>query len=91
MMMAPPHTFYHPEIDEEYFQDIQYHQQSIPRRIMIEVLELAIEIAREGREGRKIGTLFVLGDEDEVAKRSWCLILDGCRSHTEAVNWRPSR
>ena len=83
--MAPPHTFYHPEIDEEYFQDIQYHQQSIPRRIMIEVLELAIEIAREGREGRKIGTLFVLGDEDEVAKRSRCLILDPLSGHSKAA------
>jgi DNA integrity scanning protein DisA with diadenylate cyclase activity len=58
MRMAPPHTVYTPEISEAYFQDIQYHQQSIPRRIMFELLELAIEIAREGCEGCKIGTLF---------------------------------
>ena len=39
-----------------------------------EVLEsligLAVEIAREGREGRRIGTLFTLGDEDAVIARS---------------------
>jgi DNA integrity scanning protein DisA with diadenylate cyclase activity len=85
MMMASPHTVYNPEIGEEYFQDIQYHQQSIPRRTMIEVLELAIEIAREGREGRKIGTLFVLGDEDAVVKRSRCLILDPLSGHPKAA------
>lgn len=36
---------------------------SIDKNAFIEVLELSIEIAREGREGRKIGTLFVIGDE----------------------------
>ncbi|MDH3604263.1 MAG: diadenylate cyclase, partial [Candidatus Tectomicrobia bacterium] len=82
--MAPPHTVYNPEIGEEYFQDIQYHQESIPRHVMLELLELAIEIAREGREGRKIGTLFVLGDEDEVVKRSRCLILDPLSGHPKA-------
>ncbi len=27
-------------------------------------IQLAVEIAREGREGRKIGKLFVVADED---------------------------
>jgi DNA integrity scanning protein DisA with diadenylate cyclase activity len=31
-------------------------------------LELALEIAREGREGRRIGTLFTVGRADEVAR-----------------------
>ena len=30
------------------------------------VTELAIEIAREGREGRKIGTLFTVGAQTQV-------------------------
>ena len=30
------------------------------------VVDLAIEIAHEGREGRKIGTLFTVGAENEV-------------------------
>jgi diadenylate cyclase len=34
------------------------------RRTLEEVIQLAVEIAREGREGRKIGTLFVIGRVD---------------------------
>jgi DNA integrity scanning protein DisA with diadenylate cyclase activity len=69
---------------EDFFQEIRYQQSSIPRHVMLELLELAIEIAREGREGRKIGTLFVIGDEDEVAQRSRCLILDPLAGHPKA-------
>ena len=39
-------------------------------------IELAVEIAREGREGRRIGTLFTFGDADAVLARSRPLILD---------------
>ncbi len=44
--------------------------------VLEQVIILAVEIAREGREGRKIGTLFVVSDSDEVLKRSKNLILD---------------
>ncbi len=50
-----------------------------------QVLFLAIEIAREGREGRKIGTLFVVSDADEVLKRSKDLILDPLKGHPDKV------
>lgn len=46
-------------------------------------IHLAVEIAREGREGRKIGTLFVVSDEKEVLKRSRNLILDPLYGHPE--------
>ena len=46
-------------------------------------LELAVEIAREGREGRRIGTLFTFGDADKVLARSRPLILDPLAGHTE--------
>ena len=46
-----------------------------------EVLQLAVELAREGREGRKIGTLFVIGAVDEVLLRSRPLILDPLFGH----------
>jgi DNA integrity scanning protein DisA with diadenylate cyclase activity len=39
-------------------------------------LELALEIAREGREGRRIGTLFTVGKADEVLAASRALILE---------------
>jgi diadenylate cyclase len=47
------------------------------------VVELAVEIAREGREGRKIGTLFVVGDTDAVLERSRPLILDPLAGHPD--------
>jgi diadenylate cyclase len=46
-------------------------------------IELAVEIAREGREGRRIGTLFTFGDADAVLDRSRPLILDPLAGHSE--------
>jgi len=48
-------------------------------------LELAIEIAREGREGRRVGTLFTLGQADAVIARSRPLILDPLAGHAPAA------
>jgi diadenylate cyclase len=60
---------------------------SAKREVNPEVLEqtvsLAVEIAREGREGRKIGTLFVVGDSGAVIKRSKPLILDPLHGHPD--------
>jgi len=46
-----------------------------------QVVILAIEIAREGREGRKIGTMFIVSDSEEVLRRSKCMILDPLLGH----------
>ncbi len=51
------------------------------RQTVEEVVELAVELAREGREGRKIGTLFVIGDVDRVLERSRPLLLDPLFGH----------
>lgn len=48
------------------------------------LIGLAVEIAREGREGRRIGTLFTLGDEEAVLARSRPLILDPLHGHPES-------
>jgi diadenylate cyclase len=48
------------------------------------LIRLAVEIAREGREGRRIGTLFMLGDADAVLARSRPLILDPLSGHPES-------
>jgi len=53
--------------------------------IVESLIELAVEIAREGREGRRIGTLFTLGDEDAVLARSRSLILNPLEGHPERV------
>ena len=34
------------------------------------LIGLAVEIAHEGREGRRVGTLFTLGDENAVLAKS---------------------
>src|SRR5438046_5911931 len=49
------------------------------------LIELAVEIAREGREGRRIGTLFTLGDEEAVLAKSRSLILNPLEGHPEAI------
>jgi diadenylate cyclase len=53
--------------------------------ILESLIELAVEIAREGREGRRIGTLFTLGDEAEVMAKSRSLILNPLEGHRENV------
>jgi DNA integrity scanning protein DisA with diadenylate cyclase activity len=46
-----------------------------------QTVELALEIAREGREGRRIGTLFTLGAAEAVLNASRPLILDPLAGH----------
>ena len=53
--------------------------------VLESLIELAVEIAREGREGRRIGTLFTVGDEQAVLARSRPLILDPLSGHPESV------
>ena len=52
--------------------------------VLESLIGLAVEIAREGREGRRVGTLFTLGDEDAVLARSRPLILDPLSGHPES-------
>ena len=52
--------------------------------VLESLIGLAVEIAREGREGRRIGTLFTLGDEEAVLAKSRSLILDPLLGHPEA-------
>ena len=52
------------------------------REICMQVIKLAIEIAREGREGKPVGTAFVLGDSDAVLERSRQLILNPLAGHS---------
>jgi diadenylate cyclase len=65
------------------YEEICTEKREVDRRVLEETVSLAVEIAREGREGRKIGTLFVVGDSDEVKKRSKPLILDPLHGHPD--------
>lgn len=47
------------------------------------LLRIASELAREGREGKSIGTLFVVGDADAVLERSRQAVLNPFQGHPE--------
>jgi diadenylate cyclase len=53
--------------------------------VLESLIELAVEIAREGREGRRVGTLFTLGDEEAVLAKSRSLILNPLAGHPESL------
>lgn len=51
------------------------------RNALEDVIRLAVELAFEGREGRKVGALFVVGDSDAVLAHSRPLLLDPLHGH----------
>ncbi|MDD2666862.1 MAG: diadenylate cyclase [Methanocellales archaeon] len=58
------------------------------------ILDIALELGYEGREGKCVGTAFTIGDTDEVLKRSHQLILNPYEGHgaeerdvTNRDNW----
>src|ERR687895_1770233 len=53
-----------------------FERRGVNNRTLRRGVNLAVEIAREGREGRKIGTLFAVGDSEAVLKHSRPMILD---------------
>jgi DNA integrity scanning protein DisA with diadenylate cyclase activity len=65
------------------YEEICSERREVNTRVLKQVVSLAVEIAREGREGRKIGTLFVVGDSGEVMRRSKPMILDPLQGHPE--------
>jgi diadenylate cyclase len=65
------------------FEEICSEKRQVDAEVLKQTISLAVEIAREGREGRKIGTLFVVGDSGEVMRRSKPLILDPLHGHPD--------
>jgi len=65
------------------FEEICSEKRKVNTEVLKQTVSLAVEIAREGREGRKIGTLFVVGDSGAVIKRSKPLILDPLQGHPD--------
>lgn len=63
------------------FKKICTAERDVSPKVLQSVLELSVELAREGREGRKIGTLFTVGDEEQVLRYSRPLILDPLAGH----------
>lgn len=56
---------------------------SVNTNTLEQVVTLAVELAREGREGRKVGTIFVVGDTATTQELSRPMILDPLEGHSE--------
>jgi DNA integrity scanning protein DisA with diadenylate cyclase activity len=66
---------------DQLYRGILTSERNVNLETLRHVLTLAVELAREGREGRKVGTMFVVSDETEVLRHSRCLILDPLWHH----------
>ncbi len=67
------------------FRELCSRRRGVSAEVLTQAIALVVEIAREGREERKIGPLFVVGDSDEVMKHSKPLILDPLQGHPEEL------
>ena len=68
----------------ELFRDILTDERNIDLQTLEQTIRLAVEIAREGREGRKNGTMFVISDTNKTLQLSTCMILDPLQGHPDA-------
>ncbi len=56
---------------------------SINPEVFERVLDIAVSLGSEGREGRPVGTTFVIGDPEEVLSHSVPLVLNPFKGHPE--------
>jgi DNA integrity scanning protein DisA with diadenylate cyclase activity len=57
--------------------------QSVQPEVFEATLNLAIELAIKGREGKPVGTIFVLGDDERVMQLSKQMIINPFKGYTE--------
>lgn len=62
--------------------DLQRLETQVPLETLRTVVDLAIEIGREGREGKPVGTLFVVGQHRKVLKLSHEQVHDPFRGYS---------
>jgi diadenylate cyclase len=55
----------------------------LPLEVVKAVLDLAVEIGQEGREGDPVGALFVIGDSERVSNNSRVMTFDPFRGYAE--------
>lgn len=64
-------------------ESLSYLQTEVDPHVLKECVHLAADLSKNGREGKRVGALFVLGDEEGVLERSHPLILDPLKGHSE--------
>jgi diadenylate cyclase len=63
--------------------DLQRLETRVPLETLRRVVDLAVEIGREGREGKKIGTMFVIGQHRKVLEMSHESVHDPFRGYSQ--------
>ncbi len=64
--------------------DLRQLETSVPLDTLKTVVDLAVEIGREGREGKPVGTLFIVGDTRKVLQYCHPAGFDPVRGHKRA-------
>lgn len=73
------------EAGSDLLEDVVAERESVDSTTLEQVVTLAVELAREGREGRKVGTIFTVGDADSVREASQPMILDPLSGHADEL------
>ncbi len=63
--------------------DLKRIGKNIPVDLLFLMVNLALEIGQEGREGQPVGTIFVVGDTEKVLELSKPMIFNPFRGYTE--------
>ena len=63
--------------------DLRKLETQVPLETLKAVVDLAVEIGREGREGHPVGTMFIVGDTRKVMKQSWPMGYDPVRGYSK--------
>ena len=75
------------DVDKEFQSLIPGRANVIPQGVQVEVLEriltVAVELSMEGREGKPVGALFVIGDSEIVLEHSQPLLLNPFYGYSE--------
>jgi DNA integrity scanning protein DisA with diadenylate cyclase activity len=74
-----------PERDFPWFRrrNVEDAQESIATRELVRVIDVATRLAGEGREGRPLGTIFVLGELEQLTPYLRQLVLNPCEGHPQ--------
>ncbi|MFQ5735173.1 MAG: DNA integrity scanning protein DisA nucleotide-binding domain protein, partial [Planctomycetaceae bacterium] len=64
--------------------DLRRLKTQVPLETLRMVVDLAVEIGRDGREGKPVGTLFVVGDHRKVLKLSHEGVFDPFKGYKQA-------
>ncbi|MDD5169888.1 MAG: diadenylate cyclase [Syntrophales bacterium] len=67
-------------LTSEHFDDVT---ENVHPEVFGAVLNVALELAAQGREGRKVGTIFILGDHEKVLQLSRQMVINPFKGYPE--------